>query len=131
MTSVNSCFENAAKCFQGASVANADVAITNLGTNATTTAKTNAEGLYRIPELPVGTYKFTVSGTGFKKAVKSGIYIGAGANERVDFKLELGAQTDTVVVEAGAVQVQTEDSRLFETIGAGQVANLPLNGRNV
>ncbi len=76
MTSVNSCFENAAKCFrgvsvcsffvslllfafvvmpvhaqttngiftgtvtdpQGASVANADVAITNLGTNATTTA---------------------------------------------------------------------------------------------
>ncbi len=116
---------------QGASVANADVAITNLGTNATTTAKTNAEGLYRIPELPVGTYKFTVSGTGFKKAVKSGIYIGAGAIERVDFKLELGAQTDTVVVEAGAVQVQTEDSRLFETIGAGQVANLPLNGRNV
>src|SRR6266849_3237955 len=169
MTSVNSCFENAAKCFrgasvcsffvslllfafvvmpvhaqttngiftgtvtdpQGASVANADVAITNLGTNATTTAKTNAEGLYRIPELPVGTYKFIVSATGFKKAVKSGLYLGAGVIERADFKLELGAQTETVMVEAGAVQVQTEDSRLSETISAGQVANLPLNGRNV
>jgi hypothetical protein len=116
---------------QGASVANADVAITNLGTNATTMAKTNSEGLYRIPEVPVGTYKFTVSATGFKKAVKSGIYIGAGAIERVDFKLELGAQTDTVVVEAGAVQVQTEDSRLSTTIGAAQISNLPLNGRNV
>jgi len=116
---------------QGAAVAGADVVITNIGTNAAVTLKTNAEGLYRIPELPVGTYKFTVAAPGFKKAVKAGLYLGAGAIERVDFKLELGAQTETVMVEAGAVQVQTEDSRLSETIGAGQVANLPLNGRNV
>src|SRR5713226_3103525 len=116
---------------QGAAVAGADVAITNVGTNNTITVKTNAEGLYRVPELPVGTYKFTVSATGFKKAVKAGIYIGAGAIERVDFKLELGQQTETIVVEAYAVTVQTEDSRLYETIGGGQVANLPLNGRNV
>src|SRR6266852_5240165 len=116
---------------QGAAVAGADVVITNIGTNAAVTLKTNAEGLYRIPELPVGTYKFTVAAPGFKKAVKAGLYLGAGAIERVDFKLELGAQTETVMVEAGAVQVQTEDSRLYETIGSGQVANLPLNGRNV
>src|SRR5712691_4421104 len=116
---------------QGAAVAGADVAITNVGTNNTITVKTNAEGLYRALELPVGTYKFTVSATGFKKVVKSGIYIGAGAIERVGFKLELGQQTETIVVEAYAVQVQTEDSRLYETIGGGQVANLPLNGRNV
>src|SRR6202171_2000844 len=116
---------------QGAAVASADVTVTNLGINASTTAKTNSDGAYRVAELLVGTYKFTVTAQGFKKAVKSGLYLGAGTIERVDFKLELGAQTETVVVEAGAVQVQTEDSRLFETIGAGQVANLPLNGRNV
>jgi len=114
-----------------AAVAGAEVAITNTGTNVTVTVKTNAEGLYRIPELPVGTYKFTASAAGFKKVVKTGLYLGAGAIERVDFKLEMGAQTETVMVEASAVQVQTEDSRLTETIGAGQVANLPLNGRNV
>ena len=50
----------------GAAVANADVSLTNLGTNETITAKTNTEGLYRIAELPVGTYKFTVSSPGFK-----------------------------------------------------------------
>src|SRR5712692_404789 len=116
---------------QGAAVAGADVAITNVGTNSTITVKTNAEGLYRVPELSVGTYKFTVSATGFKKSVKAGLYLGAGAIERVDFKLELGQQTETIVVEAYAVTVQTEDSRLYETIGGGQVANLPLNGRNV
>ena len=169
MNSVNSCFENAAKCFrgislrnffiallliafaampthaqmttgvftgtitdpQGAVVVGADVAITNIGTDSTVVAKTSAEGSYRVPELAVGTYKFTVTATGFKKAVKAGLYLNAGVIERVDFKLELGQQSETVVVEAGAIQVQTEDSRLYETLGAAQISNLPLNGRNV
>lgn len=116
---------------QGAAVANADVSITNLGTNEAVTLKTNTEGLYRAAELPVGTYKFTVTAPGFKKAVKTGIYIGAGVIERVDFKLELGQQTETVMVEANAVQIQTEDARLYDTVSQTQIANLPLNGRNV
>jgi hypothetical protein len=116
---------------QGASVASAEVSITNIGTNATFTVKTSEDGLYRVPELAVGTYKFTVSAAGFKKAVKTGLYLGAGVIERVDFKLELGQQSETVIVEAGAIQVQTDDSRLSTTISATQISNLPLNGRNV
>ena len=116
---------------QGASVGGAEVAITNAGTSATVTVKTNADGLYRISELAVGTYRLTVTASGFKKALKTGVYLNAGAIERVDFKLELGQQTETVEVVAGAVQVQTEDSLLSTTIGAGQISNLPLNGRNV
>jgi hypothetical protein len=116
---------------QGASVGGADVAITNVGTGNTVTVKTGAEGLYRIPELPVGNYKITVTAPGFKKEVKANLYLGAGALERVDFKLELGQASETVTVEAGAIQVQTEDARLSTTIGSAQVSNLPLNGRNV
>ncbi len=169
MNCVNSCFENVAKWFRGASVCSffislllfafvampahaqiqngiftgtitdpqsasvgsADVTVVNIGTNATTSVKSNAEGLYRIAELPVGTYKFTVTAAGFKKAVKTGLYLGAGTIERVDFKLELGQQSETVVVEAGAVLVQTDDARLSTTIASAQISNLPLNGRNV
>lgn len=116
---------------QGAAVANAEVAVTNTGTSYTSTAKTNADGVYRLPELAVGTYKITVSATGFKKAVKSDVYLGVGVILRVDISLTIGQQAETVMVEAGAVAVQTEDTRLSETIGAGQVGNLPLNGRNV
>src|SRR6267142_2354254 len=116
---------------QGASVGSADVTVMNIGTNATTSVKSNAEGLYRIAELPVGTYKFTVTAPGFKKAVKTGLYLGSGTIERVDFKLELGQQSETVGVEAGAVLVQTDDARLSTTIGSTQISNLPLNGRNV
>src|SRR5882762_421485 len=116
---------------QSASVGSADVTVVNIGTNATTSVKSNTEGLYRIAELPVGTYKFTVTAAGFKKAVKTGLYLGAGTIERVDFKLELGQQSETVVVEAGAVLVQTDDARLSTTIASAQISNLPLNGRNV
>jgi len=116
---------------QGAAVASAEVVVTNIGTNSTVTVKTGTEGSYHVPELQVGTYKFTVSAPGFKKAVKAGIFLGAGAIERVDFKLEVGAQSETVTVEASAVQVQTEDARLYGTVSQTQIANLPLNGRNV
>src|SRR6266850_1111441 len=116
---------------QGAAVAGAEVVVTNAGTNATVTVKTNADGLYRVPELAVGTYRLTVTAPGFKKAVKAGVYLNAGVIERLDFKLELGQQTETVMVEANAFQVQTEDSRLSSTVSAAQIANLPLNGRNV
>ncbi len=116
---------------QGAAVVGAEVTITNVGTDSTVTVKTTAEGSFRVSELAVGTYKFTVTAAGFKKAVKAGLYLNSGVIERVDFKLELGQQSETVVVEAGAIQVQTEDSRLSTTISAAQISNLPLNGRNV
>jgi uncharacterized protein YaiE (UPF0345 family) len=116
---------------QAASVAAAEVAVVNVGTNYTITVKTSTDGLYRATELPVGTYKITVTATGFKTAVKTSLYLGVGVILRVDFTLEIGQKTETITVEAGALQVQTDDSRLYETVGAGQVANLPLNGRNV
>src|SRR6266446_2496056 len=115
----------------GGAVAGAEVSITNVGTGSTVTAKTSADGTYRVAELPVGAYRFTVTATGFKKVQKTGVYLNSGNIERVDFKVEIGQQSETVEVVAGAVQVQTEDSRLSTTIGAAQISNLPLNGRNV
>ena len=116
---------------QGAGVPGADVTITNVGTNDRTLAKTNAEGVYRVPELPVGTYEIDVVSKGFKKIERAGLKLDVGSIERVDFRLEIGQTTETVVVEAGAVQVQTEDTRLTEIVSAAQISNLPLNGRNV
>jgi len=116
---------------QGAAVANAEVVATNTATNVSTTAKTNAEGAYRITELPVGNYKITVSATGFKKAIKGDVYLSAGSIQRADITMAIGQQAETVTVEAGAMMVQTDDSRLATTITSGQIANLPLNGRNV
>ena len=115
----------------GAVIPGATVTVTNVGTSLTATVDTDSGGLYRAAEMPVGSYKIEVSASGFKTAVKTGLFLSAGTIQRVDFQLEVGAKTEVVTVEAVVSLVQTDDSRLYETVGAGRVANLPLNGRNV
>src|SRR5260370_42544822 len=52
---------------QGEAVAGEDEAITNIGTNETITVQTDGEGLYRVPEFPVGNYTFIVTASVFTK----------------------------------------------------------------
>ena len=55
----------------------------------------------------------------------------AGTVMRVDFKLVIGARSETIEVNDAARLVNTENFRLSYTVDSGQIANLPLNGRNV
>src|SRR5580692_11977409 len=63
----------------GAVVENATVTMNNLATGVTTTAKTNAQGLYRLPNLLPGTYQESVSAAGFETAIRNGIVLTVGA----------------------------------------------------
>ena len=111
-------------------IPSATVTITNLGTNLVTTAQTNASGGYRVAELAPGRYRVEITKDGFKKGAST-ITVNAGVVHRLDFALEVGAVTEVMTVESQPTQVNTDDSKLAITVGSGQVANLPLNGRNV
>jgi hypothetical protein len=115
----------------GAAVPNAKVTISNLATNLTETTTTNSSGLYTVRELPVGAYKITVEGGGFKTASNTNVTLNAGAIAHVDFKLEMGQAREVIEVTGEATTVQTEDTKLYSTVGSTQMSNLPLNGRNV
>src|ERR1700751_1159067 len=101
---VTGTFTGTVTAAQGAAVPGADGTITNVGTNDKTLAKTNTEGVYRVPELPVGTYEIDVVSKGFKKVERAGLKLDVGSIQRVDFRLEIGQTTETEVVEAGAVR---------------------------
>ncbi len=115
----------------GAAVPNAKVTVTNPNTNFTSSATTGNAGVYTIRELPIGTYKLTVEASGFKTSTKSNIEVNAGVTFRLDFKLEVGGATEIIEVTEEAAPVNTVDSKLASTVGATQIQNLPLNGRNV
>jgi len=115
----------------GAAIANAKVTVTNLGTQLSVTTTTNQAGLYVARELPVGSYKITAEGKGFKTSSNTNLTLNAGTIERVDFKMQLGQAQQVVEVSGEALAVDTEDSKLANTVTGTQVANLPLNGRNV
>src|SRR5208337_4139985 len=54
-----------------------------------------------------------------------------GTAARVDFKMQVGQTQEIVEVTGEAAAVNTEDSKMATTVGSTQIANLPLNGRNV
>jgi len=115
----------------GAVVPGATVTITNQGTNRSATHQTDASGTYRIVSLQPGLYSLKVEAKGFKTSVNRDVELTVGATQRVDFKMELGQETQTVTVEAAAPLVNTEEGRLSHLITGSEVANLPLNGRNI
>src|SRR5207248_2503169 len=57
--------------------------------------------------------------------------LNAGTVQKVDIRMELGQAREVVEVSGEAAAVNTEDSKLASTVNATQIANLPLNGRNV
>jgi Carboxypeptidase regulatory-like domain/TonB dependent receptor len=115
----------------GASVANAQVTVINVATNLSVKTTTNQEGTYVAKELPVGTYRITAEAQGFKTTTNANLELNAGTIQRVDFKMQLGQTREVIEVTGEARAVNTEDSKLASTVNSDQVANLPLNGRNI
>src|SRR5712691_5232640 len=115
----------------GAVIPGATLTVKNLDTGLTLTTTSNDSGLYTAREVPIGSYKITAEARGFKTVIKTELTLNAGSIQRVDFELPIGGQVETVEVIGGATPVNTESAKLSETVGATQIANLPLNGRNV
>src|SRR5204862_1414407 len=92
-------------------------------------SRTDAQGNYVFPTLPTGAYTVRVAAQGFRSAVSSDNQIGVAQTARVDFNLEVGSVTESVVVEAVAPLVQSTTSDISQSIETKQVQTLPLNGR--
>src|ERR1700686_283366 len=127
----NGQFEGTITDPSGASIANAKVTVSSAATGLNLSATTNASGGYIVKEVPPGTYTVAAEAAGFKKIENNGVTANAGTISRVDLKLQLGKASETVEVTGEAAAVNTEDSKLATTASSTQIANLPLNGRNV
>jgi hypothetical protein len=66
----------------GGTIPDATVRVTNAGTNATQVVTSDAQGRYRVPDLPVGEYQVATDKMGFQSVVHRGITLNAGAAGR-------------------------------------------------
>jgi hypothetical protein len=115
----------------GAVVANASVNLTNLDTGLSTTVTSDGAGQYVVPDLAIGRYTIKVAASGFKVAEKTGVAIQVGDRLRLDFPLQVGAQTQTVTVEAEALHLQTDTGEVSNMITGTDIAKLEMNGRSL
>jgi Carboxypeptidase regulatory-like domain len=113
----------------GAAVAGATVTITRTDTGVETVTTTNSGGFYNSGSIIAGNYSVKVEATGFATS-ESTVTVQIGNNSAINFKLQVGATTTTVTVEAAAAGVNTEQSSVQGVLTATQIENLPVNGRN-
>jgi len=114
-----------------APIAGAEVRVTRVETNAAHNTATNEFGLYSIPALPVGTYDVAVIASGFKRAVRSGIVLKVDDKPEIDFRLEIGAVTESVEVVGQTPLVDTASATVGKVIENTRMTSLPVNGRTV
>jgi hypothetical protein len=114
----------------GAVIPGVTVTARNRDTGLTRSATTDEAGLYTFAELPVGVYEVDAELSGFKKAVLQNVELNVADVRVADLVLNTGALTETVTVEAAALQVQTSGGDLAGLVTGEQVRELPLNGRN-
>ena len=114
----------------GAAVPGAVVTATNTATAQAFHATTDAQGNYTIAELPDSKYDVSISAGNFKEFRVQNAIVHVDTTTTVDAQLQVGSVSETVTVQANALQVQTDSASLGVTVDGTQVRELPLNGRN-
>jgi hypothetical protein len=117
---------------QGKAVEAARVTVTDLATNVLRNTRTLKDGTYSLTQLEPGTYKVEIAKDGFKTHIGEKVAVLVSTPTTLDVKLELGASTETVTVEAEATPaLNTEDATVGTAFQEQQVKDLPFLARNV
>ncbi len=114
---------------QGAALPGVTASATNLGTNVTTTAVTNASGVYLLS--PSGQWPLPrhVYLSGFSNAARE-VELRAGDRLRLDLGLTVGGVTEEVSVVASTPLLETTTATRSQVVAQELVENLPSSGRN-
>src|SRR5208282_2347323 len=113
----------------GAVVSGAKIAITNKATSRVIVTKSTSAGAYTSGALTPGEYTLRVEAQGFKTSeVPVTVQVGVTASGNV--KLQVGEETQVVVVQGAQVAVNTQQATVQGVLTAEQIENLPINGRN-
>ncbi|MGC9223099.1 MAG: TonB-dependent receptor domain-containing protein [Terracidiphilus sp.] len=115
----------------GAVVPGANVHVVSIATGATRDVQSDAYGDYIVSQLPIGNYKVTVAKPGFKTESTNNVQVQILSTVTVNFSLEVGGASQTVVVNVSSAQAQldTQTSQAGTVIENRQINNLPLNVR--
>ncbi len=116
---------------QGGLMPGVKVTATNKATQVSTLSVSDKEGFYEILNLPIGDYRITAEHEDFKTLVTNAPPLEINQVLRVDLRMEVGARSEAITVEATAAAVETVNATLGQAVTSRPVVDLPLNGRNV
>jgi hypothetical protein len=111
---------------QGAAMPGVTITATGPALIAPSVALTDADGNYRLINLPPGIYTVTAEITGFSTFRREGILLRAGANFQVDITMNLGSIEETVTVTGDSPMLEVSKPSTVLTVDAEFQKEAPL-----
>ena len=111
----------------GAVIVGANVRAVNVATGIRTVTTSTGAGFYLLTPLPPGTYTVSVTAKGFATTRQENIAVDAARTATVNLKLNVGAQTQQIVVTSAPPALDTMDATLGETMENKTYSQLPLS----
>jgi hypothetical protein len=114
----------------GAVIPGAQLNLVSEQTGLKLAATSDQGGAYIFTPVKIGSYRVEAQAPGFEKAIQENVTVEVQQRVVVDFTLHPGRVTQTVEVTGAPQQLQTQDASVGQVVGAREVNDLPLNGRN-
>ncbi|HET9831914.1 MAG TPA: TonB-dependent receptor, partial [Vicinamibacterales bacterium] len=114
---------------QGAAVPGVTVTAKSATTGFTRSEVSDAEGVYRLSALPVGSYDVTAELQGFTTVSKKGVDVNVAQTQSIDFPLKVASLAETVNVTGATPIIETTASSVGGIVDPKMIESLPLNGR--
>jgi Carboxypeptidase regulatory-like domain/TonB dependent receptor len=108
----------------------AHVKATNKATSIDYATESTSDGQFVFQDLPVGTYKVTVTAAGFPTLEVDNVSVAQGAIYTLPVQLKISQQSTTVEVSAAALTLDTTTSTQTTLVAGSDLQTLPLNGRD-
>ena len=110
---------------QGAVLPGVTVTAASSSLIGTQTSVTEADGKYRFPSLPSGTYSVTFELSGFQKLVRENIRVVFGQTISADIQLQLATLAETVTVTGESPVVDVTTTKVGSNLKSDVLAAVP------
>jgi len=99
-------------------VADAEVRVTNEGTNQELRTVSNSDGFFRSSLLPIGIYRVEILASGFKTLLVEHVLVSAGSDQGLGaLQLEVGGVTTTVEVPWTTGLIESTEAQVSSSFG--------------
>jgi carboxypeptidase family protein len=114
----------------GAALPAASITVENREAGFRAVVATDADGRYYIPAIPAGSYEVTAAADGFGPEIIEALTFEVGRTLFRDFRLNIGEQSEAVIVAAELPLLDRATSTVGHVVSARTVRGAPLNGRH-
>lgn len=113
----------------GAVIAGAEVRVKDEATGNVRDTKSGGDGTFSLSNVSPGTYTITVTISGFKTSETRNVKVILGTPANVTVKMDVGEITSSVIVEAGAEVLQTQQTTVGSTVTGKLITTIPFTSR--